>query len=237
MTQLTQRYNERGTEAVPDQRGKTRPGPRPRVEAVAAELDAALRSSAPDGGLWTAPKVAAWIEQRTGEPVHETTAWRAMRRLGFTLQVPRPRHARAASEREQARFKKLKATAAALRRWHPADAVEVWGEDEARLGLKPVLRRVWAPKGERPRAATHPRYEWLWVFAAAHPRTGRVFWLVLPHLAAEMMQPFLDAFAREHAPPGKRVVLVVDGASAHRAKSLRVPERLTLVSCRPTRRN
>lgn len=106
VTQLTQRYNERGAEAVPDQRGEARPGPRPRVEAVAAELDAALRSPAPDGGLWTAPKVAAWIEQRTGEPMHETTAWRAMRRLGFTLQVPRPRHARAAPEREQARFKK-----------------------------------------------------------------------------------------------------------------------------------
>jgi transposase len=62
-----------------------------------------------------------------------------------------------------------------------------------------------------------------------HPLTGRVFWLVLPHLAAEMMQLFLDAFAAEHAPAGKRVVLVVDGASAHRAKSLRVPERITLV--------
>jgi transposase len=53
---------------------------------------------------------------------------------------------------------------------------------------------------------------------------------VLPHLAAEMMQLFLDAFAAAHAPEGKRVVLVVDGASAHRAKSLRVPERLTLVN-------
>jgi transposase len=62
-----------------------------------------------------------------------------------------------------------------------------------------------------------------------HPRTGRVFWLVLPHLAAGMMQLFLDAFAQEHATPGKRLVLVVDGAAAHRAKSLRVPERMTLV--------
>lgn len=43
-----------------------------------------------------------------------------------------------------------------------------------------------------------------------------------------MMQLFLDAFAREHA-AGKRIVLVVDGASAHRARSLRVPERITLV--------
>jgi transposase len=73
---------------------------------LALELAAALRAPAPDGGLWTAPKVAAWVERRTGRGVHETTAWRAMRRLGFTLQAPRPRHARAASEREQARFKK-----------------------------------------------------------------------------------------------------------------------------------
>lgn len=107
VTQLTRRYNERGAEAVPDQQSDARPGPPPSVDAsAAAELASALRSEPPDGGLWTAPKVAAWIEQRTGRSVHETTAWRAMRRLGFTLQVPRPRHARAASEREQARFKK-----------------------------------------------------------------------------------------------------------------------------------
>jgi transposase len=68
------------------------------------------------------------------------------------------------------------------------------------------------------------------VYAAVHPQTGRVFRLALPRLAAAMMQLFLDEFAREHAPAGKRIVLVVDGASAHRAKSLRVPERLTLVS-------
>ena len=106
VTQLTQRYNEGGAEAVPDRRGGVKPGPPPRVEAVASELDAALRRPAPDGGLWTAPKVARWIEERTGQPVHETTAWRAMRRLGFSLQVPRPRHARSASGRERARFKK-----------------------------------------------------------------------------------------------------------------------------------
>ena len=106
VTQLTRRYNERGAEAVPDQKGEAKPGPPPLIAAVASELDAALRSPAPDGGLWTAPKVAAWIEERTGRAVHETTAWRAMRRLGFTLQVPRPRHARSASERGRSRFKK-----------------------------------------------------------------------------------------------------------------------------------
>lgn len=91
---------------MPDQRGEAQPGWPPLITAVASELHDALRSDAPDGGLWMAPKVAAWIEERTGRSVHETTAWRAMRRLGFTLQTPRPRHTRSASTREQARFKK-----------------------------------------------------------------------------------------------------------------------------------
>jgi transposase len=36
--------------------------------------------------------------------------------------------------------------------------------------------------------------------------------------------------AREHAAAGKRLVVVLDGASAHRARSLLVAQRLTLVS-------
>lgn len=111
VTQLTRRYNERGAEAVPDQRGEAKPGPRAGVSgALARELDAALRSPPPDGGLWTAPKVARWIAERIGQAIHETTAWRAMRRLGFTLQVPRPRHRRAASAEEQEAFKKSSPT-------------------------------------------------------------------------------------------------------------------------------
>jgi len=110
------------------------------------------------------------------------------------------------------------------------DAVEVWSQDEARLGLKPVLRRVWAPTGERPQAIVDARYEWLWLYAATHPRTGSVFWLVLPRLDASCVQLFLDEFAKEHAPEGKRILLVWDGAPAHRAHSLQVPERISLLS-------
>ena len=107
ITDLAHRYNERGVEAVPDARGDAAPGRRPRLDSEAAQaLDAALRVSPADGGLWTAPKVAAWIEARTGISVNQSTAWRVMRRLGFTLQVPRPHHARAASVEEQATFKK-----------------------------------------------------------------------------------------------------------------------------------
>ena len=111
ITDLARRYNERGVEAVPDARGEVAPGRRPRLDAEAARaLDQALRGAPADGGLWTAPKVAQWIEARTGTAVVQSTAWRVMRRLGFTLQVPRPKHRRAASVEEQALFKKSLAT-------------------------------------------------------------------------------------------------------------------------------
>jgi transposase len=113
---------------------------------------------------------------------------------------------------------------------HPNDAVETWCSDEARFGLQPVRRRVWAPKGERPLAQVAPEYEWLWLYAAAHPGSGENFWLSLPRLDSEMVQMFLDEFGKAHAPAGKQIILVWDGAPAHRAKSLKVPERITLVS-------
>jgi transposase len=52
--------------------------------------------------------------------------------------------------------------------------------------------------------------------------------MILPYLNAEMMQLFLDEFARSEA-KGKRIVIVMDQATAHRAKALRVPDRITLV--------
>ena len=47
-----------------------------------------------------------------------------------------------------------------LRAANPGKAIEVWAEDEARLGLKPIARRVWSPKGHRPRSCGRARYEW-----------------------------------------------------------------------------
>jgi transposase len=48
--------------------------------------------------------------------------------------------------------------------------------------------------------------------------------------SAEM---FLAEFAKAYAPAGKQIILVWDGAPAHVAKSVRVPERIRLVSLPP----
>jgi transposase len=67
------------------------------------------------------------------------------------------------------------------------------------------------------------------MYAAAHTATGESFWLSLPRLDTEMVQMFLDEFANLYAVEGKQIILCWDGAPAHRAKGVRVPERITVV--------
>jgi transposase len=70
------------------------------------ELREALRQKAPDGGLWTSAKVAAWLSERRGRKVHLQAGWRTLRRLRQSKQLPRPQHPEAAGREEQAAFQK-----------------------------------------------------------------------------------------------------------------------------------
>lgn len=102
--------------------------------------------------------------------------------------------------------------------------------DEHRLGLKPILRRVWARRGRRPVVAVRPRYEWLWVYAFVRPATGETWWLVLPRVNVAAMTAALAEFARAMgAGEGKRIVLALDQAGWHTSAKVAVPDGITLV--------
>ena len=51
-------------------------------------------------------------------------------------------------------------------------ALEVWAMDEHRVGLKPVVRRVWAKRGARPVVEVRTRYEWTYVYGFVRPESG-----------------------------------------------------------------
>jgi len=112
----------------------------------------------------------------------------------------------------------------------PTAKWEVWGQDEGRMGLKPVLRRVWARRGERPVALQRPRYQWLYVYGFVRPITGETHLLLMPGVCVEQFELALQHFAKHRGVgPDLQIVLVVDGAGWHSAKGLRVPEGIHLV--------
>ena len=113
---------------------------------------------------------------------------------------------------------------------HPeAERVEIWAEDEARLGLKPVMRRVWAEVGQRPAARFERGYEWTYLYGFVHPQSGEVFWMILPTVNAELFSLALREFADEvGAGKERRILLVVDKAGWHTGGEVRLPEGIHL---------
>jgi hypothetical protein len=102
--------------------------------------------------------------------------------------------------------------------------------DEHRIGLKPIVRRIWAPKGERPIALGHHRYEWLYVWGFVEPATGATVWHVSNAVCKELFEAILADFAKSAgAGKDKRIVLQLDCAGWHGPQNLIVPDGIRLV--------
>ncbi len=111
----------------------------------------------------------------------------------------------------------------------PEATVDLWAFDEHRIGLKPILRRVWTFNGQRPTAVVEHRYQWLYVYAFVHPASGQTHWFLLPTVNVDVFALALQHFAQAvGASQQKQILLVLDRAGWHTSKALAVPEGLHL---------
>lgn len=111
--------------------------------------------------------------------------------------------------------------------------IEVWWQDEARVGQQGTLTRVWAERGSRPPAPRDQRYTWAYLFGAVCPARGIGAGLVLPTANAAMMNLHLHEISTQVS-HGAHAVLVLDGAGWHQTGGqLRVPENITLLHLPP----
>jgi len=92
-----------------------------------------------------------------------------------------------------------------------AKPIEIWFQDEARIGQKGTLAYVWARRGTRPRAVQDTRYASAYLFGAVCPRRGVGAGLVMPRADTEGLNTHLVEIARTVA-PGAHAVLIMDGA-------------------------
>ena len=102
---LVHRYNQTGPTGLADQRHRNPGGVCILSDEQQTRLQQALDEPPLDGGLWSGPKVAAWIFEQTGRQVHPQRGWEYLKRLQFSHRVLRPRHAKADLAAQEA-FKK-----------------------------------------------------------------------------------------------------------------------------------
>jgi transposase len=104
---LLARYNAQGPQALGDLRRRNGTSPTILRPDLLDKLKERLREPPPDGGLWTGPKVAAWMARELGlAAVLPQRGWEALKAINWSVQKPRPRHPAAATPEEQEAFKK-----------------------------------------------------------------------------------------------------------------------------------
>lgn len=106
--------------------------------------------------------------------------------------------------------------------------VEIWFQDEARIGQKNGMVRQWARRGSRPRQPADQRYDSAYLFGAICPARGTGAGLAMPYADTEAMQIHLDEISRTVA-RGAHAVLLLDRAGWHTTGSLDVPKNMTLI--------
>ena len=109
-----------------------------------------------------------------------------------------------------------------------ATRLEIWFQDEARIGQKNGLVRQWARTGTRPSQPADQRYESAYLFGAICPARGVGAGLALPFANTEAMQLHLEEISR-HVAEGAHAALILDRAGWHTTGNLDIPANITLM--------
>ena len=113
-----------------------------------------------------------------------------------------------------------------------AGKVEIWSQDETRVGQQGSLTRIWAKKGTRPRKVKQRQFISTYLYGAACHQTGKSYGVVLPSTNTQSMNMFLKGLSMDIT-EGKHVALIVDNARWHNSSDLTVPSNITLIPLPP----
>src|SRR5215469_1814574 len=109
----------------------------------------------------------------------------------------------------------------------PQATVEVWAADEHRIGLKPILHKVWAPRGQRPLAPVQHRYQGCYLSGCVQPSSGRTVFHLASSVNTALFSTALAACAQTvGAGPKQEIVLVLERAGWHTSPAVQVPHHL-----------
>jgi hypothetical protein len=114
----------------------------------------------------------------------------------------------------------------------PGVEIELWWQDEARVGQKNKITRRWARRGTRPSTPHDQRTKWAYIFGAICPAKGKGAGLVMPYADTRAMNEHLAEISA-HVDPGAHAVILLDQAGWHTTPKLDIPANITLMELPP----
>ena len=153
--------------------------------------------------------------------------YKTLKRLKFSYQTTRPRNPlQNAAERAQWE-KDFPNVLENEKQKHPDKDVHVYCGDETRYGQKGILRRQWAPKGQRPVRPRQDGFENAYIYGAGCPKNGKSHFLVAQNVDSDWTQMFLDGLSSS-LQENVHALLILDNASYHKSARLKIPSNITI---------
>ena len=121
----------------------------------------------------------------------------------------------------------------ALRGTTSSSPIDIWFQDESRVGQQGTHAYVWAPIGSRPLMVRDNRHDSAYIFGAICPQRGVGAAMITPAANTEMMNLHLAEISTQVA-ANAIAVLVCDGAGWHQlGGKLVMPDNVVLLHLPP----
>ena len=109
--------------------------------------------------------------------------------------------------------------------------VRLMFQDEARFGRMSDPRSCWAPAPHRPTVNLALIREFAYEYAAVSPWDGALDHMTCEKMNTDNMNLFLGQTSQRYC--GEFIVMVLDGASSHKSKDLKIPDNVSFVLLPP----
>jgi transposase len=209
ITTWVKQWNEGGIDALRSVKKTGRPRRLTQEQTVEIK-ELLLHPELADEAHWTLVKLKGHLKRIWQHPLAYSTLRDYVLRLGFSQVIPRPWAEGQNQQLREAFVQELKETME-----NPDN--EVWFGDETGVVGDPRPRRRWVITGSRPRVpftGAHIRQS---VIGAVQPGSGEIEALIVPSVDGEIFQLFLDQLSEATKGKGKKIILVLDNASWHKA--------------------
>ena len=187
-------------------------------------------------GFGSYVELQTWLKETYDISIRYKTLHRIVRyQLQAKPKIPRRSHEKK-DEDEEAAFReefpeKLKALVDEQVHLTEMQNIRFLAQDESRLGLMPTTRRRITAKGVKPIQKVQFLFESYYLYGAVEPLTGESFFLELPWLNGVCFQAFLNELSAFYI--DDFMIMLIDNASAHKAKKLVMPGNIALLPLPP----
>ncbi|WP_353271235.1 IS630 family transposase [Wolbachia endosymbiont (group A) of Alloplasta piceator] len=165
------------------------------------------------------------IQEKFGLNISKSTVHRHMQKMKFSYITPRPVH-NGQDKSKQEEFKKNLNGAISK---YPEK--ELFFFDESRFGTHSKVGHGWFKKGIRAQVKTKLGRQNFYLYSAVNPRNGESSSLFAPNVNTDCMNIFLEQISQYLET--REAFLVMDCASWHRSKNLKVPKNIDIIYLPP----